>query len=681
MAKDPVCGMFVQESEEALKATVRGTTYYFCSETCLTSFMAPEIELRRIKQLTILSFTLGIPTLIFTWLPTTLPAITTPILLFLLATPVQFIAGLRFYRGMIHALRARTSNMDTLIAIGTTAAWGYSAIVTFIPGVLPGALYYEVSSLIIAFILLGRYLEHLVRRKASDAIRKLMELQPSTARVLRDGAEVEVRVEEVGVGDLVVVRPGERIPVDGVVVEGLTSVDEKMITGESIPVAKDLGKEVIGGTMNLGGLVVVRATRVGADTTLSQIVKLMEEAQAAQAPVERLANRIASIFVPLVVSVALVSFLVWTILIGDTLRGLTSLVAVLIIACPCALGLATPAAIVTGTGRGAEKGILIKGGEVLERVRRIDAIVLDKTGTITKGVPEVSEVVPLNEFSIEAVLRFAASAELGSQHPLADAIVRGARGRGLEPVRPRSLEELPGHGVVAVVDGSVVLVGSRTLLELKDVDLRKAEAEVERIESRGYTVVFVAVDVVLAGLIGVFDDLREGAAEAVARLRQMGLRVLMVTGDNERVARAVAEKAGISEVFANVKPQDKLDIVKRLQQQGLRVAVVGDGINDAPALTQADLGIAIGSGTDIAREAGGIVLIRDDPMDIVRAVTLSRLTMRKIKQNLFWAFIYNTVLIPVAALGFLNPILAGIAMALSSVSVLTNSLSLKTVKL
>ncbi len=681
MAKDPVCGMFVAESEDSLKATVRGTTYYFCSETCLASFMAPEIELRRIRWLTFLSFALGIPTLILTWIPVSIPAIPTPILLFLLATPVQFIAGSRFYRGMIHALRARTSNMDTLIAIGTTAAWGYSTVVTFIPGVFPEALYYEVAALIIAFILLGRYLEHLVRRKASDAIRKLMELQPSTARVVRDGVEVEVPVEEVVVGDLIVVRPGERIPVDGVVVEGLTSVDEKMITGESIPVAKEPGKDVIGGTINLGGMIVVRAVKVGADTMLSQIIKLVEEAQAAQAPVERLANRVASIFVPLVVAVALASLAFWALLNGDTIRGLTSFIAVLIIACPCALGLATPAAIVVGTGKGAERGILIKGGEVLERAQKIDAVLLDKTGTITKGIPSVAEVVPLNGFDETTVLRLAASAEHGSQHPLADAIVRHARNLGLEPARPKSLEELPGHGVVAMVEERVVLVGNRTLLEKRGVGFKEAEPEVERLESIGYTVVFVAVNGVLAGLIGVFDELREGAVEAVSRLRQMGLRVVMVTGDNERVARAVAERVGITEVLANVKPQDKLNVVKMLQQQGLKVAMVGDGINDAPALTQADLGIAIGSGTDIAVESGGIVLIKDDPVDIARSITLSRLTMRKIKQNLFWAFIYNTVLIPVAAFGFLNPILAAIAMALSSVSVLTNSLSMKTAKL
>ncbi|MEM0482577.1 MAG: heavy metal translocating P-type ATPase [Nitrososphaerota archaeon] len=681
MAKDPVCGMFVAESEGSLKATVRGTTYYFCSETCLASFMAPEIELKRIRWLTVLGFALGIPTLILTWIPVSIPIIPTPVLLFLLATPVQFIAGSRFYRGMIHALRAHTSNMDTLIAIGTTAAWGYSAMVTFIPGVLPEALYYEVAALIIAFILLGRYLEHLVRRKASDAIRKLMELQPSTARVVRDGVEVELPVEEVVVGDLIVVRPGERIPVDGVVVEGLTSVDEKMITGESIPVAKEPGNEVIGGTINLGGMIVVKATKVGADTTLSQIVKLVEEAQAAQAPVERLVNRVASIFVPLVVAVALASLAVWTLLNGDTLRGLTSFIAVLIIACPCALGLATPAAIVVGTGKGAERGILIKGGEVLERAQRIDAVLLDKTGTITKGTPSVAEVVPLNGFDEATVIRLAASVELGSQHPLADAIVRHARKLGLGPVGPKGLEEMPGHGVSAIVEESVVLVGNKTLLERKNVDFKKAEPEVERLESLGYTVIFVAVNGVLAGLIGVFDELREGAVEAVSRLRRMGLRVLMVTGDNERVARAVAEKVGITEVLANVKPQDKLNAVKMLQQQGLRVAMVGDGINDAPAITQADLGIAIGSGTDIAVESGGIVLIKDDPVDIARAVTLSRLTMRKIKQNLFWAFIYNAALIPVAAFGFLNPILAAIAMALSSVSVLTNSLSLKTAKL
>ncbi|MDW8073445.1 MAG: heavy metal translocating P-type ATPase [Nitrososphaerota archaeon] len=676
MAKDPVCGMFVPESEESLRATVRGRTYYFCSEACLASFMAPEIELRRIRQLTILSFALGVPTLVLAWLPLSLPLIPTPVLLFILATPVQFVAGFRFYKGMIHALRAHTPNMDTLIAVGTTAAWGYSTIVTFAPGLLPEALYYEVSALIIAFILFGRYLEHLVRRKASDAIRRLMELQPAMARVLKDGVEIEVPVEEVGVGDLVVVRPGERVPVDGVVVEGLTSVDEKMITGESIPVAKAPGAEVVGGTINLSGLIVVKASKVGADTMLSQIIRLVEEAQAAQAPVEKLVNRVASVFVPVVVVVALASLSVWALLGGDSLRGLTSFIAVLIIACPCALGLATPAAIVVGTGRGAQRGILIKGGDVLERAQRVDVVVLDKTGTITRGVPEVGEVVALSGFDEKSVIHLAASAEVGSQHPLADAIAKKAKQLGLEPARPQLLEEIPGLGVIAQVEGREVLVGSRALLAQRGLSLSGAESEVERLESRGRTVVFVAVDGVLVGLVGIMDEPREGAVEAIRRLRQKGLRVLIVTGDNERVARAVAERVGISEFMANVKPQDKLNVVKALQGQGLRVAMVGDGINDAPALTQADLGIAIGSGTDVAVESGGIVLIRDDPLDIVRAINLSRLTMRKIRQNLFWAFIYNTILIPVAALGFLNPILAGIAMALSSVSVLTNSLTL-----
>ncbi|MEM4181415.1 MAG: heavy metal translocating P-type ATPase [Nitrososphaerota archaeon] len=676
MAKDPVCGMFVPEDKDSLKATVRGRTYYFCSETCLTSFLAPEIELRKIRHLTILSFALGVPTLILTWLPFSISTIPVSYLLFLLATPVQFVAGSLFYKGMIHALKARMTNMDTLIAIGTTAAWGYSTIVTFMPGVFPEALYYEVSALIIAFILLGKFLENLMRRRASDAIRRLMDLQPPTARVLRDGAEAEVPVEQVIVGDLVVVRPGERIPVDGVVVEGLTSVDEKMVTGESMPLAKGPGQEVIGGTINVGGMIVLKATKVGADTVLSQIIRLVEEAQAAQAPVERLANRVASVFVPIVVAVALASLAAWALLGGETLRGLTSFIAVLIIACPCALGLATPAAIVVGTGRGAEKGILIKGGEVLERAQRIDAVVLDKTGTITKGVPVVADIVTSNQFDEKTLLKFAASAELGSRHPLADAVVKKCREQGLEPVRPVRLEEVPGQGVEAHVNGSVVLVGSRAFLESRGVDVSDLENAVNRLESMGRSIMYVAVDGVAAGLFGVFDEPRENASEAVQRLREMGLRVLMVTGDNERVAKAVAAKVGIAEVMANVRPEDKLRVVKMLQEQGCRVAMVGDGINDAPALTQADLGIAIGSGTDVAVESGGIVLIRDDPLDIPRAISLSRITMRKVKQNLFWAFIYNTVLIPVAASGYLNPILAGVAMALSSVSVLTNSLTI-----
>ncbi len=681
MAKDPVCGMYVEESEEALKAHVRGRTYYFCSETCLSTFLAPETEYRKVKLLTALGFALGIPTLVLTWVPIDLPHLSLGLLLFLLATPVQFVAGWSFYRGALHALRAKAANMDTLIAVGTSAAWGYSTINTFSPGLLPEAYYFEVSALIIALVLLGRVLEHRMRRKASDAIRRLMELQPTTARVIRDGSEVEVPVEMVVARDMVVVRPGERVPVDGVVVEGFSSVDEKMITGEGIPVAKRVGDQVIGGTINREGLITVRATRVGADTVLSQIVRLVEEAQAAQAPVERLVNRVASVFVPVVVTVAVTSLLVWMLLFSNPLHGLTSFIAVLIIACPCALGLATPAALVVGTGRGAEAGILIKGGEILERAQRIDVVVLDKTGTLTKGEPVVYKVIALAGLGEARLLELAASAAQGSRHPLSEAIKRRATELGLEVRMPESLEERPGEGVLARVEGSELLLGSRDLAERQGIDTSTVQDVVSQLEAEGCSIVYVGLDGKLAGIIALSDELKTSAAEAVADLRSMGLRVIMVTGDNERAAKAVAKRLNIDEVVARVKPEEKLNVVKALQAQGLRVAMVGDGINDALALTQADLGIAIGSGTDVAVESGGIVLIKDDPRDIPRAIRLSRLTMGKIRQNLFWAFLYNTVLIPVAALGYLNPLLAGAAMAMSSVSVMANSLTLTRAKL
>ena len=676
MAKDPVCGMFVEESEGALRTTVRGRTYYFCSEACLHTFLAPELEYRRVKLLTALGFSLGIPTLILTWVPVSLPPPSLGLLLLLLATPVQFVAGWSFYRGMIHAIRAGTANMDTLISIGTSAAWGYSAVNVFAPGLLPEAYYFEVSALIISFVLLGRMLEHMMRRKASDAVRRLMELQPASARVVRDGSEVEVPVEMVAVGDLVVVRPGERIPVDGVVVEGSSSVDEKMITGESTPVPKRVGDQVIGGTINREGMLVVRASRVGADTVLSQIIKMVEEAQAAQAPVERLVNKVASLFVPIVVSVAVASLLTWYLLLGDPLHGLTSFIAVLIIACPCALGLATPAALVVGTGRGAEEGILVKGGEVLERAQRIDAVVLDKTGTLTRGEPAVYKVVPLAGLGESELLTLAGSAALGSRHPFSEAIVRRSEELGLRLARPEFVEERPGEGVVARIGVSDILLGSRELVERSGISVNSYEGIISQLENEGCSIVYVAVGGELAGLLALMDEIKPSAPEAIARLKSMGLKLIMVTGDNERVAWAVARRLGIDEVIARVKPEEKLNIVKTLQAQGLRVAVVGDGINDAPALTQADLGIAIGSGTDVAIESGGIVLVKSDPLDIPRAIRLSRMTMRKIRQNLFWAFLYNTVLIPVAALGYLNPLLAGAAMAMSSVSVMANSLTL-----
>jgi len=681
-AKDPVCGMFVEESPEALKAEVRGTVYYFCSEGCLRTFLRPEIEHRNILLTTIFSFALGVPIFILGMSDVVgLAALNKGnlnLLLFALATPVQFIAGRRFYAGLLHALRAKAANMDTLIAIGTTAAWGYSTIVTFLPQVVPAearVVYFETSALIIGFILLGRLLESKMRRRASDAIRKLMDLQPKVATVIRGGSLIEVPVEEVKVGDLLLVKPGERIPVDGVVEEGYSSVDEKMVTGESIPVEKEVGDEVIGSTINKSGVLKIRATRVGADTTLSQIIRLVEEAAAAKAPIERLADRVASYFVPAVISISILSFAAWLILASNFIKAFTSLVAVLIIACPCALGLATPAAIVVGTGKGAEKGILIKGGEHLEKAGRVDTIVFDKTGTLTKGVPAVTDIVA--EDDPREVLRLAAVAEKNSEHPIAEAVVKKAEELGLKAVEPSSFEALPGLGVKARLDGTEILVGNRRLLAERGVSVERFREAAEQLSYEGKTVIHVAASGKLIGLIAVADTLKEGAKDAVNGLKALGLKVLMLTGDHRTTAEAVARELGVDEVLAEVLPADKASVIKNLQQEGRVVAMVGDGVNDAPALAQSDLGIAIGSGTDVAVEAAGIVLIKDDPRDVAEAIKLSRRTLRKIRQNLFWAFAYNTAFIPVAAVGLLSPIFAAIAMSLSSVSVVANSLTLK----
>jgi Cu+-exporting ATPase len=675
--------MFVEESPESLKAEVRGTVYYFCSEGCLRTFLRPEIEHRNILLATIFSFTLGVPILILSMsdIMMGLAALNKGnlnLLLFALATPVQFIAGRRFYAGLLHALRAKAANMDTLIAVGTTAAWGYSTVVTFLPQVVhPEArvVYFETSTMIIGFILLGRLLESKMRRRASDAIRKLMDLQPKMATVIRDEALIEVSVEEVKVGDLLLVKPGERIPVDGVVVEGYPYVDEKMVTGESVPVEKRVGDEVIGSTINKSGVLKIRATRVGADTTLSQIIRLVEEAAAAKAPIERLADKVASYFVPAVILISILSFAAWLILASNFIKAFTSLVAVLVIACPCALGLATPAAIVVGTAKGAEKGILIKGGEYLERAGRVDTVVFDKTRTLTKGVPAVTDIVA--EDDPKEVLRLAAVAEKNSEHPIAEAVVKKAEELGLKVDELTSFEALPGLGVKARLDDTEILVGNSRLLVEQGVSVERFREAAERLSYEGKTVIYVASSGKLIGLIAVADTLKEGAKDAVKGLKDLGLRVLILTGDHQTTAEAVARELGVDEVLAEVLPADKASVIKNLQQEGRVVAMVGDGVNDAPALAQSDLGIAIGSGTDIAVEAAGIVLIKDDPRDATEAIKLSKRTLRKIKQNLFWAFVYNTAFIPVAALGLLSPIFAAIAMSLSSVSVVANSLTLK----
>jgi len=658
-----------------------------------------EKHIRNLKILLAVSLALSVPTLIFTWVKV-LPILPNNVWLFLFATPVQLVVGWTFYKGAYKGLRNRKANMDTLIAMGSSAAWVYSTVLTFFPGIFQmGEVYFDTSALIITFILAGKLLEATAKGRTSEAIRKLMGLQAKTARVIRNGEEMEIPVEDVQVGDIVVVRPGEKIPVDGEVFEGYSAVDEKVITGESIPVEKKVGDEVVGATMNKTGMLKFRTTKVGADTVLAQIIKMVEEALGSKAPIQRLADVAASYFVPAVIVVAVLSSLLWYFLLRSSFNfALSILIAVLIIACPCALGLATPTAIMVGVGKGAESGILIKSGEALETAHRLGAIVFDKTGTLTKGEPEVTDIITIEalvsspsrgkakakQFTEEQVLQLAAVAEKNSEHPLGEAIVKRAKEKKIEVLDPEFFNAIPGHGVEAKYKDMEILLGNRRLMEKNSVDVKQFEQKIEALEEEGKTAMILAVDKRLVGVIGVADTLMEHSAEAVRALQNMGLEVVMLTGDNQRTAKAIAKQLGMDRVLAEVLPADKANEIKRLQEEGKTVAMVGDGINDAPALAQADVGIALGSGTDVAMETGDIVLIKNDLRDVVAGIKLSWATMRKIKQNLFWAFAYNTALIPVAAgllypwLGVLiDPILASVAMASSSVTVVTNALLLK----
>ena len=619
-----------------------------------------------------------------------------------LTLPVIFYSGWPFYRGAWAALRHRAADMNTLIAVGTGAAFLYSLVATVAPqlvttathATMPGMegetlapVYYEAASVIIALILLGRLLEARARGKTSEAIKRLLGLQPRNARVVREGREVDVPIAEVIVGDVVVVRPGEKIPVDGVVLEGASAVNESMLTGESMPVEKRAGDEVIGATINETGSFKFSATKVGRDTVLQQIVRLVEEAQGQRAPIARLADVISGYFTPVVICIAIATFVVWFIAAPVELRltyALVNFVSVLIIACPCALGLATPTAVMVGTGRGAELGVLIKGGAALETAHKLQTIVLDKTGTITKGEPAVTDVLAADGFQEIELLRLAATAERGSEHPLGAAIVRRAHEQSLALADATRFNALAGHGVEAEIEGRKLLLGNLRLMDERKVELNGLGARAAQLASEGKTPMFVAVDGTGAGLIAVADEVKPDAAAAVSTLKHLGLEVLMITGDNEQTARAVAREVGIERVLAQVLPADKAAEVKRLQAEGKLVAMVGDGINDAPALAQADIGIALGTGTDVAIEAADITLIRGSLNGVVTAIKLSRRTIQIIKQNLFWAFIYNALGIPIAAgvlypvTGWLlSPVIASAAMALSSVSVVTNSLRLR----
>jgi Cu+-exporting ATPase len=698
MAKDPICGMVIPKYR-SIKREVGGRAYYFCSENCVRTFEAPEAELKTMKRRVTIALTgvlalaifraavflgLAAGATVLTWVPIPfLPWFTWGVWLFIITTPIMIFGGKGFFVGAWHAIKNRVANMDLLIALGTSTAYIYSAFVVFFPGVLPVEeknVYFEVSAIIIAFVLLGKYMEEIIKKRSSAAIRKLLDLKPQTARVIRDGVEVEIPAEAVMVDEVVFVRPGEKIPTDGIVIEGHSSIDEKMITGESMPVEKKAGDEVIGGTINKVGSFKFKAARVGADTTLSQIIKLVEEAQTSSSQIQRLADKVASYFVPAVIGVAFLSAAVW-IVIGNSTMALLSFVAVLIIACPCALGIATPAALMVGVGKGAELGILIRGAEYLERAEKLNVVVFDKTGTLTKGEPEVTEIASVNSVSESEIIQLAAIAEKGSEHPLAEAILKRANMTGLAIPDAEAFEAIPGHGVKVRYEGREILVGNRRLMKDFDISIQDKESVISGLEAKGNTVMIVARDKKFVGLIAVADALKENAEDVVRGLKAEGMQVVMLTGDNEKTAKAIGSKVGIERIVANVLPGEKSKVIKDLQAEGKIVAMVGDGINDSPALAQADIGIAIGSGSDVAKETGGIILVRDDLTDVIKGIKLSRATMRKIKQNLFWAFIYNTAGIPIAAFGLLNPIIAAAAMALSSLSVVSNSALLKGVKI
>jgi Cu+-exporting ATPase len=702
IAIDPICGMKV-DKRKAITRVIGGRTYYFCMESCANTFEDPEKELADMKKRVSVAITgvilLGIFRLglfiglaagvtIIEWVPFDfLPWFNGAVWMLILTTPIIFIGGKSFFVGAAKALKHRRANMDLLITIGTLTAYLYSTVIVidqFVTyDILPGTeteVYFDTAVVIIAFILLGKYMEDVVRKKSSAAVKNLMDLKPKMATLVINEQEVEVPVEKLKIGDIVLVKPGDAVPTDGVVIHGASSIDEKMLTGESIPVEKKSGDEVIGGTINKLGSFKFRVTKVGKETMLMQIVKMVEEAQVSSAPIQRYADRVAAYFVPAVIMAGIITFIAW-IIVGTWANAVLFFVAVLIISCPCALGIATPTALMVGVGKGAEGGILIRGGEYLEDARNLEVVVFDKTGTLTKGEPELTDVIVTDSLSENEALGYAAAAEKGSEHPLGEAIVKGARKRGLEIPDTTHFEAVPGHGIKVTLNEKEILLGNRRLMRNNEIETKGIETTMKKLEGEGKTAMILAVDGKISAVVAVADTIKENSARAIKEIKKIGIETVMLTGDNEITAKAVAKKVGIERVIANVLPGDKAKVIKDIQTEGKVVAMVGDGINDAPALAQADIGIALGSGSDVAKETGGIVLIKDDLMDVVKAVRLSKLTMRKIKQNLFWALGYNTGAIPIAALGFLNPIIAAAAMSASSLSVVTNAATLKFAKL
>ncbi|MFC1698105.1 heavy metal translocating P-type ATPase [Nanoarchaeota archaeon] len=645
-----------------------------------------EKEVKTLKYDFYLSLIFSIPVFILGMFFMKNPIPFQDIIMWLFATPVQFLIAAPMYKSAFIALKDKTANMDTLIVMGTSAAYFYSVFVV-LSG--QGHVYFEASAVLITIVIFGRYLEAKARGKTSEAIKKLIGLKPKIATIIRNKQEMKIHVDKVQVGDIVIVKPGEKIPVDGIIVEGHSSIDESMVTGESIPIEKKKGDNVIGATINKHGALRFKATKVGKNTMLAQIIKLIEDAQGSKAPIQRFADNVSAYFVPTVLLIALTTFVVWYAVVGAEFSfALIAAVAVLVIACPCALGLATPTAIMVGTGKGARKGILIKGGEALETAHKIKHVILDKTGTITKGTPEVTDLVPVGKITEKQLLTIAGSIEKGSEHPLAEAIVKMADNKSIKFNKVTNFKAIPGHGIKANISKKLYYFGNVKLMNDFKINLKTHMDTIHSLEEQGKTVMMLGEGKKLVGFVAVADTIKRSSPQAIAQLKKMDIKVYMITGDNERTAKAIAKKVGVTDYFAEVLPEDKSKHVKNLQKQNNKVAMVGDGINDAPALAQADIGIAMGSGTDVAMETGDIVLMKDDLLDVVKAIKLSRMTMSKIRQNMFWALFYNTLGIPIAAgllypfTGWLlNPMIAGGAMALSSVSVVSNSLLLKLKKL